>query len=774
MLTHAANRFVCLVVALNLIASPLSIAQQAATPLPVPPPPQAGVQKTADGAKPSDSSGQDAAGTATNAANRADGSANAAANSATAAASSASSAASSATAAAGSAGNATSAAQIVTKALAAPGASSLPRPARKSKQRPIDDYVPCLLDDEEIYQKRVLETPSEREDRIKTAPQPNVPLDAAGAQIVSEKVKNHLIEKVVPTAPPSTRKDKAPVKDSAKNFMALQQRAIADAKTLVDEWIDPAAFVGHTLAEVPGIVKEEASKAPDTPGLVSQLKGEAGKTAEVQTAANSAVAPTPKVTPPDDVVCSFSVMQWKETSDNFGRRVANQYIAIQVTVRNLNQKNEFLLHDIQVAVDTGLNRAQFGRFEAARDKLVVRNVAQRGQSEDRRNLIINTLQAVGAIAGGASTAVTEGLAGASEAQDMAAAVAIFQGPVITGVTNIFPDHTIEHINHINDLGFSASSTSKTIVPIQGSVPLVTFLSEKPLEQLPFSRCGTSTPHWSALKHWDNLDPSSPGASTYQFCKLDYYDADGNPSALVPPPNDPDYYMKPYPFRKWRAAALDVLKQRIFVVVGGVHIQEVATQPKVASLSCPQLKSGPVDLSQAQDGSISCTVNGTGLGLITDLNLQKSDSKIPGTIKPAADGNSATLQFKSDDLCSAEGNYSLFVTFKSDTQKDAAPLDTGDQVALIKQPSISGTLDLTASTGTLVLNGKCMDQIKTVSLAKSADDTAPLQQSSATPTDKAYTGVFDKTKITTTKYQVWYSIAAQTEPIKPPTLTVTAH
>jgi hypothetical protein len=88
----------------------------------------------------------------------------------------------------------------------------------------------------------------------------------------------------------------------------------------------------------------------------------------------------------------------------------------------------------------GLNRAQFGQFEAARDKLVVRDVAQRGQSENRRNLIINALQTVGAVAGGASTAVTQGLSDTSEATDMASAVAIFQGPFITGVTNIFGPH----------------------------------------------------------------------------------------------------------------------------------------------------------------------------------------------------------------------------------------------------------------------------------------------------------------------------------------------
>ena len=184
-------------------------------------------------------------------------------------------------------------------------------------------------------------------------------------------------------------------------------------------------------------------------------------------------------------------MQWPETRDSFGRRVANDYIALQVTVRNLNDQTEFLIHDIQIAVDTGLNPVQFGRFQSARDKLIVRNVAQRAQSEDARNLVINSLVAAGAIAGGASSAVTQSMV-STAARNLATSVAIFQGPFITGLINIFPDHTIEQINHINDQTFSASSSSKTVVPVQGSVPLVTFLAERPIEQLPFARCGSTT------------------------------------------------------------------------------------------------------------------------------------------------------------------------------------------------------------------------------------------------------------------------------------------
>src|SRR5258708_594885 len=195
-------------------------------------------------------------------------------------------------------------------------------------------------------------------------------------------------------------------------------------------------------------------------------------------------------TPPEDISCSMAVMGWKETSDIFGRRVANRYVAIQVTLRNLNTKNEFLVHDVQVAVDTGIAGEEFGRFQAGRDKLLVRAVAERGKSNDRRNVILNSLTALGAIAGASSVT-----AGTTEFKD---AVAIFQGSFITGFANIFPDHTVEQLNHINDLVFSASNTSKVLVPVQGSVPLVTFIAERPLEELPFPWSGHPPRNWPWL------------------------------------------------------------------------------------------------------------------------------------------------------------------------------------------------------------------------------------------------------------------------------------
>ncbi len=575
-------------------------------------------------------------------------------------------------------------------AAASKSLSPPPRPSNTGK-RPLDDYVPCLFDDGEIYEMRALEQPMEAP-VVKEGTQ----LDEASAAVVAESV-NQILMRLAAAKAPVTGQEKIPKGQPAAS---AEQQEVQDF--IGGHPIPPDKFMDKTLAEVPMVVEEFVKKAADAAALDVAGKKEISRLVTslgFRTAIRN-LASTSRFERPGDVVCSFSVMQWKETSDNFGRRVANQYVALQVTVRNLNTENEFLIHDIQIAVDTGLNRAQFGRFEAARDKLVVRNVAQRGQSEDRRNLIINSLQAIGAIAGGASAAVTQGLSNTTEATAMASAVSIFQGPFISGVTNIFPDHTLEHINHINDLGFSASSTNKTVAPIQGAVPLVTFLAERPLEQLPFAHCGGAAR--SGPFHFGKgpaKKEDDPGASQYAFCTTDAYDEYGNPfNAAYANTFDlqPDYYMKPYPFRKWKGAALDVLKHRIFVVVGGVHIKQLASQPTISSITCAPSNDMTIALSKISDPkNVTCTLKGSNLDLVSQVSLQNATdvndkTQIQGTaIISGGDTTQATLTFSKDDVAKLKGTtYKLYYSLKG-----GGPQQTSLAITLQQPVSLSvGSLD----------------------------------------------------------------------------------
>jgi hypothetical protein len=339
---------------------------------------------------------------------------------------------------------------------------------------------------------------------------------------------------------------------------------------------------------------------------------------------------------PADVSCSFSIMTWHETDEFFGRMVANDYIAIEVNLRNLNKENEFLVHDIQVAVDTGLDKPTFGRFEAGRDKMIVRGVAQRGASDDIRNRIMNSLSMLGSVAGGASGALTASAAiGSTWPTYLSESVSIFQGPLIDGLNKIWPDHTITNVNNVSDMAFSASSTMKTVVPIQGSVPLVTFIAQKPLGQLPFAQCGRLT--------------------------SDHYKSDEICSAGAPQDSTSHGFEKELVYKKWAPAALDILKHRTYVVVAGVHIQEVSSAAVANSMSCPIVTDGTVDLS-AQDstGDVSCTIQGKSLDKAASASLEQGTAaKVSGTLKPAADANSTTLTFKASDLAGKNGTYELF-------------------------------------------------------------------------------------------------------------------
>ena len=597
------------------------------------------------------------------------------------------------------------------------------------KKPPLNDFVPCMFAGDEDFELRSRPNPFRK---------PNDPLTEEEAQKIAaiavnqwqarhslaksinpESFKKELAGAIVGLTPEEAAK-RLPelLAEKNKQDTTLQKTSAEISKTKSWSMETKRTYLQSlNSANLSGFKVENTinSMKPEIQLTQDQAATQIAQAASTQT--NTATEAVQKVTTaetfdrPDDVSCSFSLMGWNETKDVFGRRVANNYIAIQVNIRNLSHDNEFLIHDIQIAVDTGVNPRQLGRFQTGRDRVVVRSVAQRGQSEDRRNLILNTMQMIGNIAGGASTAftnVTADDADTTPAQKLSTAVELFQGPFITGLINIFPDHTLEQINHISDLAFSASSTNKTVVPVQGAVPLVTFLVEKPLEQLPFSRCGASRA----------ADGSNPGSSAYSFCQLEPDDdvqSTNNPQ--------PSMYTKPLHFKKWHAAALQVLERRVFVVVAGVHIQEVSNAPTLNAVKCPI--AGPdngVDLSQAdKDGNISCSLEGKHLDKVASARLALNSKNVAATITAASDGNTGTLAFKADDVKGKEaaGTYEIFLKDNSGNETD-----TKQSIKIaVRTPNITSVTPTKLTKGQsaqLTLIGNNLDRIDKVNLINNAD------------------------------------------------------
>jgi hypothetical protein len=565
---------------------------------------------------------------------------------------------------------AASAADAVAKSLKTVSPPASPR--GKAKVRPLGDYVPCLFDEGQVYDLRAQAEPSQQ-------------LTQAKAQTAVNTAKNELIS----TAPAGAEGD--PIRNFANNNITTEALTSSTA----------------SVSDVSLAILATATKNGIDPTKVTSAANKAQQAVTGGTFDR-----------PPDVSCSFSIMQWQETRDTFGRRVANQYVAIEVNVRNLNDKNDFLIHDVQIAVDTGLNRAQFGRFQAGRDKQIVRAVIQRGQTEDFRNLAINSLLMMGAIAGGASAAVTSGLSSTAQANDFSTAVAIFQGPLTTGLINIFPDHTIDHINHVNDLGFSASSSNKTIVPVQGSVPLVTFLAQKPLEQLPWAHCGEKT---IASNNVAN-----------SVCSIDT-----DPVSFPPDSATGDYYDTPVRFRKWNPLALAVLERHVFVIIAGVHIKDVADTPTITSVTCAPGNSATIALAKITDPNVTCTLKGTDLDLVSRVELQNATdttdkTQVEGTSSVSGDTTQSTVLFNPKDLTGLKGTtYTLYYSLKGGTPQKTSLTVTVQQVISVNPTSLAFSSQSVATpsnpqTITLTNNGNQSVAIKSV------DVTGPQARNFVTP------------------------------------------
>jgi len=558
------------------------------------------------------------------------------------------------------------------------------QPAQKAKasKPPLGDYVPCLFDSGQNYDLRALADPAQA---------------ATVTDDEAQKVASTFVNNVISATPANKVTDMSSKLDKSAIASSLQGQKHSD--------------VGSALS-----------------AAATKLGVDSSTAATASTAAQNSISGG-TFERPDDVSCSFSILQWQETSDTFGRRVANQYVAIQVNIRNLNTQNEFLVHDIQIAVDTGLSPEQFGRWANTRDKLIVRDVAQRGQTEDRRNLVINSLQMVGAIAGGASGAVTQSLNNSALANNLSTAIEVFQGPFITGLINIFPDHTVEHINHINDLVFSASSTNKTVVPVQGSVPLVTFLAEKPLEQLPFARCGQKN---SGDKSDDKEDTIA--VSSDAFC--DVTATAGSPAAKVTAYTDPLHY------KKWMPAAVAVLERRVFVVIAGVHIKEVANEPTFTSITCAPGNDTTIALAKITTPMATCALKGKDLDLVSQVELQNSadaTDKIEGTSSViGGDTTQSTVQFSTTALTGLKGtSYTLYYLQKAGGAETTKLTVTVQQAISFNPTSLTFSTKAAAQTVTLTNNtdkdlnltgvdisggfgkptGSCFDDIKKTPVAK---------------------------------------------------------
>lgn len=223
----------------------------------------------------------------------------------------------------------------------------------------------------------------------------------------------------------------------------------------------------------------------------------------------------------EDIRVYVSVLDSKTVSDVFGSRIGDRFVAIQVTITNRNEQFQYLLHDVSLdlkkifvqcastpdaktlayaesAPNTRNERDERQEADpkkrddkkplvrAALNPVVgncddtafpyeisslelslMRGVAEKGQGQDKRNKILRLFRGVGTVAAGLIGVATFG-------PSFAESVAVFNGPVLSAYTDVWPDYTINQMNRLNDSAYK----SNTLVPKQQSKVLVAFIPQR--------------------------------------------------------------------------------------------------------------------------------------------------------------------------------------------------------------------------------------------------------------------------------------------------------
>ena len=462
---------------------------------------------------------------------------------------------------------------------------------------------------------------------------------------------------------------------------------------------------------------------------------------------------------PDDIGCSMSILSWKETSQAFGHLIANEYIAVQVVVRNMNRDREFVLHDVEFEVNfdpTG----RFSRFFSGRDKVIVRALSSAQSSFDPRNITVHTAMGFGQLLAAVAPVYLP-------FQAPTYASGVYNAAFVPSLDKYWKDLSVDQLNLLNDIGFSSTSSSQSVVPKSGTTMFVTFIPVKPFEEgwwtqkcVEMQYLGTTDDdgHVIKLSHaaYNGADPFTPSADApfgvdvgraLETCITDtppkrserhWYTAwthktkDGG--ILSVPANgqqdddvdgNMDIFRNAYraPYKNWSPNAVAVFRELANTVVSGMHIvDETEMKASVTDLKCPKDDSGNLKFSDSGE-TVTCTVTGKNLDKLAKLRLHNTKSAtdlhtVEGEVKVVGDSTSATLTLSAADLHHLpEQVYDVY-----GVSLNGVETQTPQVIHLDNRPVITGydpsMLDFSASPATLSLTiqGFHLANVKDISLS----------------------------------------------------------
>lgn len=491
--------------------------------------------------------------------------------------------------------------------------------------------------------------------------------------------------------------------------------------------------------------------------------------------ADAARQATSALSPPLDVACSMSVLSYRTNKYAFGEKVAREYIPVQIVVRNLNPDKEFLVQDAEFAAETDIN-GRHGRYAAGIDKLTVRTFMLASHDYAPVPFIIHAAEGAGIVLSSVSLIYGPAVKDAAN---------VYNAGFITALHGVLPDHSTEQLNLLNDEGFSAYRTERTVVPKSGTAEFVIFVQANQFANAWWTQdCAQTTIIKLTHKKGDykqtaacigamNEDKDNPKcfgdvgfiddpgigvdlSAVRQVC-LDNSTAskkhmwkgvqtdDENAVAYLTP--------KKVDYKKWSPAALQLFRELSYTVVAGTHIvEESSTKPTLSKISCPTNDKGDVDVSKAANNTLNCPLTGTNLDQIENLKLRnaanQADKSATATVSTTSGGDSksTTAAFPLDQICALNAK-----SYKAYTiTKDGADSDSGLQLNFSLSPTVLGSpspaqVDLSKLPQALMFNGCHLDKVKTLKLS-AAEENAPITiDSGVTSTEAKFTLTQDNMK-----------------------------
>jgi hypothetical protein len=460
-------------------------------------------------------------------------------------------------------------------------------------------------------------------------------------------------------------------------------------KSANSNWYKPRDPKG-TLSGAAGIVEkipQEKDASKDYSAVVSKITSDAssdGQT-DLSSVVDKARSDLNRLARPDDIGCAYQILSWNDARLWFGRSVANDFVAVQITVRNMNKEEEFILHNAMLSVRTDINGA-LGQYYEGVDKLGVEAHNNAGESLTARGIVGGSISAATTLLSALQPIVNVG--------NFSNAVAAFNGGVPKGWAALEPDHQKDQLLMIANSGFSASDGFKTVIPKSSTATFFTWFPAKPfLEGWWIQKCARDVAGVNLNRSSTSPQVGVDAEWARDLCK-----------------NTPASTWETIPYKNWSSISDQLFRDLSLAVIAGMHVREDSkNKASITDLKCPEDAQGRLDLSKgSSNGTLSCDVSGENLDKATKLRLENAGNLVDparpeGVISEvSSDNTGAKVTFNTADLNAAPGDsYNVFSVGKDGTENA-----TGQKVYLKHDAPKLTKVD----PSTLDLGGNFLDKL----------------------------------------------------------------